>query len=267
MLHFFKFSSEVEGPVPAKESYLKRPPGKGWPEECPPLRAANAFGWDVLVSFDLVFRQENGAWRLENEVELESDWVYSPEAQGSDAGVHEGHSHPPGEECAVGEGIPLTQKSAWFWEEDQILPHVISKDVYPHVRNQVKVSTFLFLYTDPNELLFITDIPNLARPYRALTALVDTDWYPASYPWHCVLELDPSQKEIALKKGTPLCRLLTVRRESYFAKEMSPAEFDGFFQRGQEWLLRYGKGEPSGMMDITRTYVLQQQKSKFSVIF
>jgi hypothetical protein len=270
MLHFFKFSSEVEAPVPARESYVKRPPGKGWPEECPPLRAANAFGWDVLVSSEMVFRQENGSWRLEKEVELESDWVYSPEDHGSARGAPGEHAHGPGEECgeecAGEEGVPLTQKNAWFWEEDQVLPHVISRDVYPQIRNQVKVSTFLFLYTDPNELLFITDIPSLVRPFRVLTALVDADWYPASYPWHCVLELDPTQEKIVLEKGTPLCRLMTVRRDSYFAKEMSPPEFERFFQRGQEWLSRHGKGEPGGMMDITRTYVRQQQKAQFSVI-
>lgn len=262
MLHFFRFSSEVEAPVPAKETYLKRPPGKGWPEECPPLRAANAFGWDVLVSFDMVFHQKDGSWSLEKEVELESDWVFSPDVQEEDGPVsHEASHHGP-----EAEGIPLTQKNAWFWDQDQVLPHVISKDVYPHVQNQVKVSTFLFLSTDPNELLFITDIPNLSRPFRALSALADTDWYPASYPWHCVLELDPSRKEIVLEKGTPLCRLTTVRRENYFAKEMSPAEFERFFQRGQEWLARNGKGEPSGMMDITRTYVRQQRKATFSVV-
>jgi hypothetical protein len=99
-----------------------------------------------------------------------------------------------------------------------------------------------------------------------LTALVDVDLYPASYPWHCVLELNGSEKSIAIKKGTPLCRLMTARRDNYFAKEMSPEEFQRFFQRGQDWLARYGKGEPSEMMDITRAYARQQQRSKFSVI-
>jgi hypothetical protein len=85
----------------------------------------------------------------------------------------------------------------------------------------VKVSTFLFLSTDPNELLLITDIPNLQRPFRVLTALIDTDWYPASYPWHCVLELNAAEKRIVVPRGTPLCRLMTVRRDHYFAREMS----------------------------------------------
>jgi len=251
MLHFYKFAAEVAGPVPAREVYAKREPGRGWPEECPPLRAANAFGWDVPASFEMVFRREDGgAWRLDKEVEVESDWVFTPEQ-----GIGEGQ-----------QGAPLVQKNAWFWDQDQMLPHVISPQVYPRLRHQVKVSTFLFLHTDPNEILFITDIPNLDRPFRVLTALVDTDWYPASYPWHCVIELEPREKKIVIEKDAPLCRLLTVRRDSYFAREMSPAEFERFFQRGQDWLACHGKGEPSAMMDITGTYVKQQQKSRFAVI-
>ena len=259
MLHFYKFSAAIEAPTPAREVYVKRRAGRGWPEECPPLRAAQGFGWDVTVSFDMVFhRRKDGSWRLEQEVEVESDWVFS---------AGDAHSEPgSAEEKPVEEGDPLTQKNAWFWDKDQALPHVISPEVYPEIRNQVKVSTFLFLFTDPNELLFITDIPNLQRPFRVLSALVDTDVYPASYPWHCVLELDGSEKSVVIKKGTPLCRLMTVRRDNYFAKEMSPAEFERFFQRGQDWLARYGKGEPSEMMDITRSYARQQQRSKFSVI-
>ena len=264
MLHFYKFSSEIAPPVAAREAYVKHPKGRGWPEECPPLRAANAFGWDVVASFEMVFqREKSGTWRLEKEVEIESDWLFKSGAEGEE---HEGHSHGPGEACLEGDGEPMTQVNAWFWEKDQLLPHVISPDVYPEIRNQVKVSTFLYLFTDPNELLFIGDIPNLTRPFKALTVLVDTDWYPASYPWHCVLELSPTEKRIVIEKGTPICRLYTVRRDSYFAKEMTPQEFEIFFQRGQEWLARNGKGEPSGMMDITHTYVKQQQKSKFSVI-
>ena len=264
MLHFYKFTSEIEGPIPAREVYVKRGPGKGWPEECPPLRAANSFGWDVPASFEMIFhKQKDGSWRLENEVEIESDWLYG----GPDGpGPHAGQEHGPAVASPEGAGAPLTQKNAWFWDKDQMLPHVISPEVYPEIRNQVKVSTFLFLYTDPNELLLITDIPNVARPFRVLTALVDTDWYPASYPWHCVIELNSHEKKIVIPRDEPLCRLMTVRRDTYFAREMSIADFESFFQRGQEWLARHGKGEPAGMMDITRTYVRQQQKSKFSVI-
>ena len=253
MLHFFKFSSEVEAPVPARDVYTRKSTGKGWPEECPPLRAANALGWDVPASFEMTFlRNQDGSFRLEKEVELESDWTYSP------AGGDGEHEHD--------EGVPLVQKNAWFWDKDQVLPHVISSDVYPHLRRQVKVSTFLFLATDPNELLLITDVPDIRRPFRVVTALVETDWYPASYPWHCVLELDLAEERIVIEKGAPLCRLLTVKREAYFAKEMSSIEFEKFFQRGQEWLLRNGKGGPSDMMDITGAYARQQCRPKFGVI-
>ena len=64
-----------------------------------------------------------------------------------------------------------------------------------------------------------------------MTALIDTDWYPASYPWHCVIELSPDQKRIVIKKGDPICRVIPVRRDTYFATEMSPAGFDEFFAR------------------------------------
>ena len=251
MLHFFKFSAEVPAPVPARGVYEKRKRGKGWPEECPPLRAANAFGWDVLAATGMTFRQADGRWTLVEPVDLESDWVFS--------GSQEAESDE-------GDGVPLVQRNAWFWEEDQVLPHVISREVYPEVAHQVKVSTFLFMRTDPNELLYMTDIPNRRRDFRAITALVDSDWYPASYPWHCVLELDRECEEIHIAKEEPLCRLFTVRRDSYFAREMSTAEFETYFQRTQEWLQRHGKGETEGTTDITGAYVQQQQLSKFSVI-
>ena len=248
MLHFYKFSDEVSGPVPSRESYHRRQPGRGWPEECPPLRAANAFGWDILATFDMKFRRGEDGWTLEESHDLESDWLYS------------------GSPEAAGEGSPLVQRNAWFWEEGQDLPHHISESVYPAIRDQVKVSTYLFLQTDPNELLYLCEIPNRRVPYRAASVLLDTDWYPASYPWHCVLELDGSRSEIRIEKGEPICRLFLVRRDSYFAREMSTADFERFFQRGQEWLARYGRGGKPEMLDITRTYVKQQRRSSFSVI-
>jgi hypothetical protein len=107
-----------------------------------------------------------------------------------------------------------------------------------------------------------------------MTALVDTDWYPASYPWHVVVELDRSQKRVTIKKGEPLCRVIPVRRDAYFAKPMSPTGFDEFFARGQKWLATHGtfehEGSPRaqsrGVADITRTYVKQQVRSKFVVM-
>jgi hypothetical protein len=163
-------------------------------------------------------------------------------------------------------GKPLAQQYAWFWEKGQRIPHVISDNVYREINNQVKVSSFLFLKTDPNELLLMTDVPNLKRPWRATTALIETDWYPASYPWHCVIELDRNQKRISIKKGEPLCRVIPVRRDTYFAQQMSPAGFDDFFARGQQWLSTHGSFEHQGVADITRTYVKQQAKSKFVVM-
>ncbi len=131
------------------------------------------------------------------------------------------------------------------------------------------MSSFLFLRTELNELLLMTDAPNQKRPWKAMTALIDTDWYPASYPWHAVLELDPREKKIHIAKGEPICRVIPVRRDTYFAQEMTPGDFDAFFARGQRWLATHGQvkpEEPAGTVDITRTYVRQQIKSKFVVI-
>jgi hypothetical protein len=249
MLHYFKFRQDLFAPRPAKDVYVKRGAGKGWPEECPPIRAANGFGFDLPANFDVTFvKGRGGNWRVEEDHVIESDFDY--------AGSEE---H---------EGKPLVQQYAWFWEKGQRLPHVITDNVYAAIRNQVKVSTYLFLKTDPNELALMTDVPNLDRPWRAMTALVDTDWYPASYPWHAVIELAPKAKRVTIRKGEPLCRVIPVRRDTYFAQQMSPAAFDDFFARGQQWLATHGKfeHESSGVADITRTYVRQQVRSKFVVL-
>ncbi len=246
MLSFFKLRQELFSPTPAKDVYVKRPAGRGWPEECPPIRSANAFGFDLLANFDVTFTQTRGQWRVVKDIVLQSDFDYA------------GSEDSP--------GAPLTQQYAWFWEKGQKIPHVISDNVYREIRNQVKISSFLFLKTDPNELLMMTDVPNLPRPWRAITALIETDWYPASYPWHCVIELDASQKKIQIRKGEPLCRVIPVRRDTYFAQQMTPNSFDDFFSRGQHWLASHGSFEHEGVADITRTYVKQQAKSKFVVM-
>lgn len=246
MLHYFKFRQELFDPAPAKDVYVKRGAGKGWPEECPPIRAANAFGFDLLANFDLTFTRARGRWKVQEDVVLESDFDYAA----SDA------TH----------GQPLSQQYAWFWKKGQKLPHVISDNVYEQITNQVKVSSFLFLKTDPNELLLMTNVPNLDRPWRSMTALIDTDWYPASYPWHAVIELNPNEKQVTIRKGEPLCRVIPVRRDTYFAGQMSPHEFDDFFARGQSWLATHGQVQHEGTVDITRTYVKQQVKSKFVVM-
>ena len=260
MLHYFKFRQDLFDPVPAKDVYVKRGPGKGWPEECPPIRAANGFGFDVLANFDVTFVQNRGRWEIKKDVVIDSDFNYTA-TEGSD-------------------GNPLSQRYAWFWEKGQRIPHAISDNVYREIANQVKISSFLFLQTDANEQLLMTDIPNVHRPWRAMTALIETDWYPASYPWHAVIELDRGEKRITIKKGEPICRLIPVRRDAYFAKQMSPQSFDEFFDRGQRWLATHGKFEhepaadgdeaaparPPGVADITRTYVKQQVRSKFVVM-
>ena len=247
MLHYFKFRQELIGPEPAKEVYVKRPAGKGWPEQCPPIRAANSFGFDLLANFDVTFtRTRGGDWRVVPDVTIESDFDYSAAEEG--------------------EGRPLTQQYAWFWEKGQKLPHVISDQVYEQIRNQVKISSYLFLRTDPNEVVLMSEVPNLTRPWRAMTALIETDWYPASYPWHTVIELDPSERRIEIKKGEPLCRLIVVRRDTYFAQQMTPSDFDAFFARGQQWLATHGQVQHEGTVDITHTYVRQQAKSKFIVL-
>jgi hypothetical protein len=247
MLHYYKFRQELFAPVPAREIYHKPGPGKGWPEECPPIRTANSFGFDLLANFDVTFIWSKKGWRVEKPVVLESDFDWSPS-----------HEAP---------GQPLTQEYAWFWERGQKLPHPISDNVYKVIQHQVKISSFLFLKTDPNEILLMTEIPNLRRPWRALSAVIETDWYPASYPWHCVVELDPAHKKITIKKGEPLARLIPLRRDTYFAQSMTPGEFDAFFDRGQHWLASHGRiQQHEGVVDITRTYVKQQAKSRFLVL-
>jgi hypothetical protein len=246
MLHYFKFRQDLLDPQPAQDVYIKRPAGKGWPEQCPPIRAANGFGFDLLSNFSVTFVRNRSGWTVEPDVVIESDfdWAASEEA----------------------EGRPLRQQFAWFWEKGQKLPHVISDNVYEQIKNQVKLSSYLFLKTDPNELLLMADVPNLQRPFRPMTALVDTDWYPASYPWHTVIELDPSEKRIEIKKGDVICRAMPIRRDTYFAQQMTQGEFNDFFARGQNWLATHGQVQHEGTVDITRTYARQMSRSRFVVL-
>ena len=252
MLHFYKFRRELFGPVAARDVYAKRPEGRGWPEECPPIRAANGFGFDVLANFDVTFRFDGESWSADPAVELASDFDYSAD-----------EDEP---------GRPLAQRYAWFWERGQALPHVITDDVWAEVRHQVKVSSFLFLKTDPNELLLVGGVPwpggeLRERAWRTVPALIETDWYPASYPWHVVLELDPNQSPITIAKGTPLARLTPVRRDTYFAGEMTAAAFGDFFDRGQRWVGTHGKPtDDPAVRDLRKTYVRQQARSKFVVL-
>jgi hypothetical protein len=99
-----------------------------------------------------------------------------------------------------------------------------------------------------------------------MSAVIETDWYPACYPWHVVIELNPKQKRIAIRKGEPICRLIPLKRDTYTASQMSQGQFSAFFDRGQQWLATHGRFEHEGSVaDITRTYVKQQRRSKFVV--
>ena len=253
MLHYFKFRQELFDPTPAREAYHKSGPGRGWPEECPPVRAANAFGFDLLANFDLTFvrtRKPDQPWKVEKDVVIESDfdWASTDES----------------------DGTPLVQQYAWFWQKGQKLPHPISDNVFEHIKHQAKVSSFLYLKTDPNELIHFGPVPNQFGPWRTMSAVVDADWYPASYPWHIVIELDPREKRIEIKRGTPLGRVMIVRRDTYFAKPMTHAQFGEYFESGQTWLASHGRvhasAEGGHHLDITRTYVRQQMRSRFALM-
>ena len=250
MLQYRRFNEEVLAPSPARDAYVKRGGGRGWPEQCPPVRASNAYGFDILASVDLSFeRLEAGGWRLTRSGALTADWIWTPEDLPEDV-----EAAPPQE-----------QEAAWFWDENQVLPHVISPEVWPLLRDQVKVSTFLYLATDPGEMLLFLDLPHAERAFRVLPALVETDAYPASYPWHCVLELDRRVPEVHIARGEPLCRILPVRRAEFVAREMDDEAFGAFFDRGQAWLAEHGKGPPGPMMDITGAYTRQQRRAVFRV--
>src|SRR5205809_1603123 len=96
MLHYYKFRQDLFAPAVAKEVYIKRRAGRGWPEECPPVRAANAFGFDLLANFDVTFIRSRGRWNVVKDILIESDFDYAS----SDALP----------------GAPLVQQYAWFWQ-------------------------------------------------------------------------------------------------------------------------------------------------------
>src|SRR5204863_4219306 len=100
MLHYFKFRQDLFAPVAAKDVYVKRKAGRGWPEECPPIRAANGFGFDLLANFDVTFVQSKKGWRVEAPVTVTSDFAWAP----------------PGSDDQAAER-PLEQEYAWFWDE------------------------------------------------------------------------------------------------------------------------------------------------------
>src|SRR5438128_11184820 len=84
MLHYFKFRRELFAPVRGREVYLKRRPGRGWPEQCPPVGAANAFGFDLLANFDVTFVQTRAKWRVLKDIVINAacDCSCRPDAVG-----------------------------------------------------------------------------------------------------------------------------------------------------------------------------------------
>ncbi len=85
MLSYFKFRQELFDPVPGRDVYVKHPGGgRGWPEECPPIRAANGFGFDLLANFDLTFVRGRKGWAVAEDVVIDSDfdWAGSEEGEG-----------------------------------------------------------------------------------------------------------------------------------------------------------------------------------------
>lgn len=248
MLHYFRFNADLPQPRAAKPVYIKREKGSGWPEHCPPVRAANAFGFDVINPFDMRFRRDrNGDWELEEAVEVHSDIDL-------DNGM-----------------TPHPQLNAWFWEKGQTRPHVITDNVHAQIRHQVKISTFLYLRSDSGELVWMRGVPNVRRPWSIIESIVETDWYFPAHPWHTVIELprienDPATREVFIPAGEPLCRLVTIARAEYEAREMSGPEFGALFTQGQEWLAAHGRDLHEDDLDITGAYAKQQKGAQFVVI-
>ena len=126
MLHYYKFHADVFDPRPALEAYVKRPAGKGWPEQCPPMRQANAFGWDILSNFALTFvKDEQGTFGLTAEQGMVGDWHLGDADEADGASPAEG---------------PV-QHAAWFWDPNQTLPHPIGADVYEAIKPDVHLAS------------------------------------------------------------------------------------------------------------------------------
>lgn len=246
MLSYFRFHADLPHPEPARPVYTQREAGSGWPEHCPPIRAVQAYGWDVINPFDIRFvRDEAGAWSIDEAVEVESDIDF------------------------VDGTTPHPQVNAWFWEKGQERPHVITDNVYAAVRHQCKVSTYLYLRTAPGWVLTMTGVPNQKRDYTVMGSMIETDWYFPAHPWHTVIELPRVEEsditEVTIPAGEPLCRLVPVQRADYEAVEMDGGEFGEAFAEGQAWLAEHGKDQQGDDFDITGAYARQQEAATFRV--
>lgn len=246
MLEYYRFHENLPHPKPATPIYNKRDSGSGWPEHCPPIRTANAYGWDVINPFDIHFKRDaDGAWDVVEAVEVHSDITFDEDKS------------------------PVPQLNAWFWEKGQQRPHVISDNVFPHIRHQVKLSTYLYLRTEPGWMLLIKGVPNVPRNYKVMEAVIETDWYVPAHPWHGVLELPRIEEsdvdEVIIKEGDPIFRLVPIQRAELDAVEMPVNDFAEHFFQSQAWLMENGKDPDDGDFDITGAYAKQQLHSKFNV--
>lgn len=246
MLRYYRFHADLPHPVPAKAAYASPGPGSGWPEHCPPIRAANAFGWDVVNPFAIRFlRDKEGNWEVEEAVEVLSDIELD------------------------GGAAPHPQVNAWFWEKGQKRPHVISDNVYAAIRHQCKLSTFLYLETEPGWVLWMRSVPGVKRAWSAIESVIETDWYKPAHPWHGVIELPRIEESpidrVEIAEGEPIFRLVPLQRADYEAVEMEGPAFGGYFEQGQRWLGQHGKEPAKGDVDITGAYAKQQDHAVFRV--
>lgn len=254
MLRYYRFHADLPHPVPGRPVYATPGRGSGWPEHCPPIRAANAFGWDVVNPFRIRFvRDAQGAWSIEEAVEVHSDIELT------------------------GGAAPHPQLNAWFWEKGQRRPHIITDNVYATIRHQCKVSTFLYLETEPGWMLWMRGVPgvpgvpgpNVRRDWSVMESVIETDWYKPAHPWHTVIELPRIEAspvdEVVIDEGELLARLVPIQRAEYTAAEMAGADFAGFFDQSQHWLAQHGKEPHRGDVDITGAYAKQQQAATFTV--
>jgi hypothetical protein len=207
-------------------------------------RGPDAFGWDVLAPFDMTFRRMKEGWKHLDPIDLESDFGVGAEGRRRLRATDDA-----GQRLVLGQGART--------------PHKISDDVWPELRDQVKVSTYLRMKTDRDELLMLGEVPNRIVPWRAFTAVLDTRPSSGVLSVARVLILDRREKEIRIDKGTPLFRLTLHTRKNYRSKPMTDAGFDTFFTRGQEWLRKHARGVVGDTADIRGAYVKQQRNARF----
>ena len=114
----------------------------------------------------------------------------------------------------------------------------------------------------------MTDVPNLDR---ALAGDDGADRYRLVSGQLSVALRDRidrrTQKRITIKKGEPICRVIPVRRDTYFAQRDVAGGVRRVLRRGPEVAGDAWAGSSTkGTVDITRTYVRQQVRSKFVVM-